>query len=179
MRRVSAFFQSEKAEQEAKKEELAQKAKKWEEQIEARSFVTVCDQAEQESAEQFLYLRERIRYVLGDEFAETINVATVTGANKREQQQALAAAITEWRGAAEHFLSRELKAIAIRLEETMQRSTEAWLTAAENEILHDFPTLSFIRPEPERKLEMPAVEGLIALTPGDYLAYFKSPRAFF
>lgn len=89
---------------------------------------------QQEASELFLYLRERMQYMLRDGFGEHVNVATVQGTTKKAQRESLAKALREWGEDSSSFLAQEARATAVRLTLSFKRHYRRWLKEWEQAI---------------------------------------------
>ncbi|MFC0470244.1 dynamin family protein [Halalkalibacter kiskunsagensis] len=164
---------------EEKREQLVTSIAHWEKQIQNLTPLTAYSTSKQEVSQLFLYLRERARYVLGDQFSESINVTTIVGSNKRMQQQALLTALKEWRSEGEHFIKQELEATFVRIELALYKAIENWMNETVQEVRLMFPAFSFSH-EIEKVSVTPDIsERLIQLDIEQYMTYFQSLRNFF
>ncbi|WP_088102169.1 dynamin family protein [Halalkalibacter urbisdiaboli] len=173
------FLQSAEKEKEEKRSHIKNNVEKWASKISDQQLTAVVHDSQQEVSQLYLFLRERIRYVLNDGFIDAINVTTVKGASKKAQQQSLEAAIKDWRGEGEHFLEQELHATLIRIEAAIKQAIDTWLKEIEQAIRKDFASFSIVYEPQPFTLEKPFYERLIDLDSKPYLTYFKSLKAFF
>jgi replication fork clamp-binding protein CrfC len=161
------------------REQLVTSIARWEKQIQAMKPLTAFLTSKQELSQLFLYLRDRVRYVLGDQFSESVNVTTIVGPSKRAQQQALLTALKEWRIEGEHFIKQELEATFVRIELALYEAIEIWMKETVDEIRLAFPAFSFSH-EIEKTSVTPSVsERLIPLDIEQYTSYFQSLKNFF
>ncbi|WP_332693216.1 dynamin family protein [Halalkalibacter lacteus] len=173
------YATSEESGKKEKREELVTTIATWEKQIQNLNPLTAYLTSIQEVSQLFLYLRDRIRYVLGDQFAESINVTTIVGSSKRAQQKALLSALKEWRSEGEHFIKQELQATFVRIELALYEAVENWVTETVQEIRLVFPAFSFSH-EIEKVDVTPTIsERFIPLEIEPYTSYFQSLKIFF
>ncbi|WP_100372746.1 dynamin family protein [Bacillus sp. FJAT-45037] len=160
----------------AKRKELVGKWKDW---VGNATPASAKRRTEQEINELFLYLRERVQYVLNDQFIQYINVTTVTGKSKKAQQQSFVAAVKEWRNRGNHFLSQELEATYLRIEASMQEALVQWMKEIEHTIKKELATFYVDIDELEVTFKEEREGDLLSIKPEAYLTYLSSLRAFF
>ncbi|WP_085449785.1 dynamin family protein [Halalkalibacter krulwichiae] len=90
-------------------DELTKSLMVWKEKIDATRPMTAFQNSRQEVIQLYLYLRDRVRFVLGDQFSEAVNVTTVVGSSKKAQQQALLTALKEWRSEGSTLLNKKCR----------------------------------------------------------------------
>ncbi|WP_100407252.1 dynamin family protein [Bacillus solitudinis] len=173
------FISSEESEKEEKRQQLKELVIKWSDFINESESKSIRNHSVQEVSQLFLYLRERIRFVLNDGFIDAINVTTIKGASKKAQQQSLGAAIKEWRAEGEHFLEQELHATIIRVEQAIKDATEMWIHEMERSVQRDLPAYSANFEAETTTLEKPSFDRFIALNNQEYVGFFKSLKSFF
>ncbi|MET3504403.1 dynamin family protein [Halalkalibacter oceani] len=173
------YATSEEATKTARRQELADRVEQWKDDIQQSQPLQVEQAIKMETSQLFLYLRERIRFVLGDEFQAAVNVTTVVGASKRAQQQALLQALKEWRGEGEHFLQQELRATFVRLELALYRAVDQWLSETVERLRKDFPSFALPAEQKKQELQLELSNRLLDLRLEDYSASFQSLKAFF
>ncbi|WP_017727984.1 dynamin family protein [Halalkalibacterium ligniniphilum] len=174
-----SFLKEETTEQDARRQKLKQTVEAMKQEVGALEAPVPLRESLQELEQLILYLRQRIRYMLNDEFVHSINVSTVKGTNKKAQIQSLSQAIKDWRNTGEHYINQELAALSIRVEETVKKQMEAWGRATEKRLKTELPHLytdwSFIKAQlPDLKIQR-----LLAIQSTSYEHYFTSSKAFF
>jgi replication fork clamp-binding protein CrfC len=162
-----------------KQEKMAADIAAWETKILEIKPMTAYQSSSQEVSQLYLYLRDRVRYVLSDHFSEAVNVTTVVGASKRAQQQALMASLKEWRSEGEHYIKQELQATFIRIEMALANSIEDWVDEMVNQIRLDFPVFSISYERKKQELPLKVEERFITLELENYKTYFQSAKSFF
>ncbi len=141
--------------------------------------VSAQQQATQEVSELFLYLRERIRYVLGDQYQDAVNVTTVVGSNKRAQQQALLHALQEWRSEGEHFLQQEIQATFVRIELALYEAISEWMDEVVKTLREQFPALAHSFEVEKKELILDIPNRLLPLELEEFASTFQSLKSFF
>ncbi|GAE34602.1 dynamin family protein [Halalkalibacter akibai] len=162
-----------------KQAEMMSLIKAWQEKLAVIKPLAAFQTSSQEVSELFLYLRDRVRYVLSDQFSEEVNVSTITGASKRAQQQALLTSLKEWRTEGEHFIKQELQATFVRIEIALANAIEDWVTETVDRIRVDFPALSVPFERQKYELNSKVEQRFITLELEGYKSNFQSAKAFF
>ncbi len=143
------------------------------------SFTYAVRDVLQEFEQLVLYLRERMRYVLGDYFGTVINVSVITGNSKKELQEQLVAQIKEWRGLGEYFLKQELEATVIRMEEAIKERARKWLIDEATLLQKELPFL-YVNQEFDIDPIHVVLDDLhIQIETSNYLSFIKSKKDFF
>lgn len=173
------YATGEESTKQEKRIKLEEDVQAWKTKVSELKPLTAFQMSSQEVTQLFLYLRERMRYVLGDRFQDAVNVTTVVGASKRAQQQALLSALKEWRSEAEHFLQQEIQATFVRVELALSRAIDEWVAETVKAIREDFPAFSHSFEQPERGLKMDVSNRFLPLATEDYAATFQSLKSFF
>ncbi|WP_026689662.1 dynamin family protein [Alteribacter aurantiacus] len=122
-----AFMSREKKEQQNEHERIAKVVSEEKKRVEKADFTFVKKDTVEEFEQLTIYLRERMRYVLTDYFPASFNVTVLTGSTKRVLHEQFKGAVREWIGFAEQFLSQELEATFIRMEQRIARRVSGWL----------------------------------------------------
>lgn len=133
----------------------------------------------QEAVELFTYLRERIYFVVRDQFNDYLNVSTITGTSKKQQKEALQTKLIQWKEEGVYFLTQELKATNIRLSLLFQRHHEQWINEWQDVIKQTYPAFYLSVPKQSASFEM-KLEGLkVGLPLSSYVGQFTSAKMFF
>ncbi|TES57775.1 hypothetical protein E2L07_01905 [Halalkalibacterium halodurans] len=173
-----AFLQKEEGERKTRRQEVQQIVEMLRDELLTLVPTQSLRESEQEVAELFLYLRQRLRYVLADEFSQFVNVTTVTGASRKQQKAALTSAIQAWKREGEQYVRQELAATTVRLETVIQGRMTKW----QEQIIYDWkrslPHLTVDAYEQEVKVIVDSdVKLLLEVT--SYEAFYPSARSFF
>ncbi|MCK0472076.1 dynamin family protein [Halalkalibacter sp. APA_J-10(15)] len=136
------LIQSENDKKEEKEKELHAKLKLWKEEVSNTSYDVISQLSKQELQQLFVYLRERIRFQLNDNYQDIVNVTTVTGDNKRTQKLTLRSALVEWLNEGDHFIKQELQATFVRIDAKVQLSVNEWVDLLMARIQKDFQSLN-------------------------------------
>ncbi|WP_368504462.1 dynamin family protein [Alkalihalophilus sp. As8PL] len=170
------------AKEDVRKKKQAQRKEqvdKWKNHILEVEPVSAKRRTAQEINELFLYLRERVQYVLNDQYTDAINVTTVTGKTKKVQQQTFVAAIKEWRNSGEYFLSQELEATILRVETSMKQSLVSWMREMEESIRGDFQSFLLDLEELNVSFNHERQHHIFTLDPTSYLSFLSTLKSFF
>ncbi|WP_227936234.1 dynamin family protein [Alkalihalobacillus deserti] len=151
----------------------------WQKKIDELKPLTAQQTSTQEVNQLFLFLRDRVRYVLGDQFSEAVNVTTVIGASKRAQQKALLTSLQEWRSEGEHFIKQEIQATLTRIEIALSNAIEDWMEETIKQIRSDFPAFQASYERGEQDLPLKKTEKFITVEIDEYKGYFQSAKSFF
>ncbi|WP_332630180.1 dynamin family protein [Halalkalibacter flavus] len=173
------YANGEEATKTSRRQEIEDTISVWNEKIESYKPLTAEQLSTREVSQLFLYLRDRVRYVLGDQFAESINVSTVVGNSKRAQQQALLSSLKEWRSEGEHFIKQELEATFIRIELALYQALEEWIEETIQEIRKDFHAFSMTHEIEKADFSPSEIKRYIPVEVEPYRNYFQSLKAFF
>lgn len=173
------YATSEETTKQAKRNQLAADVESWHRKVNGLKPLTTYQTSVQEVNQLFLYLRERVRYVLGDHFQDAVNVTTVVGASKRAQHQALLSALKEWRSEGEHFLHQEIQATFVRIEVALNGALAEWVDETVADIRRDFPAFSFSFEQPKQELGVELSNRFLPLSLEDYASTFQSLKSFF
>ncbi|MED1563476.1 hypothetical protein AJ85_11525 [Alkalihalobacillus alcalophilus ATCC 27647 = CGMCC 1.3604] len=147
--------------------------------IEAQSMDSLQTEVTQELQELMVYLRERMTFILSDGYTESINITSVNGKTKKEQQTKLVESIREWKSEAEWFLQKELEATIVRLELAVSRSYLRWQKEMEKEIQKRVQYFNLPTDKREFHFEPISLDSLIEVDPNEYKQEFKSLKHFF
>lgn len=138
------------------------------------------DRIIREASELYLYLRERIVYVLRDRFTAHVNVATVQGTTRTAQRKSLQMSLYQWHEETLFFLEQELAATQARLQLALSHARDKWLQQWEERMQKCVPTFSFHAQKIVRfTLKVDAASLSVAFEAAPYVAHFRSAQAFF
>ena len=151
----------------------------WQKRLDDLKPLTAHQTSTQEVNQLFLFLRDRVRYVLGDQFSEAVNVTTVVGASKRAQQKALVRALQEWRSEGEHFIKQEIQATLTRIEIALSNAIEDWMTETITRIRTDFPSFQASYEGNQQEIPLKKTEKFMTVEFDEYKNYFHSAKSFF
>ncbi|MDT8859968.1 dynamin family protein [Alkalihalobacillus sp. MEB130] len=164
---------------ERKRSEIQALIANWSEKIRSYTPLTAEQMSKQEVSQLFLYLRDRIRYVLGDQFGESINVSTIVGNSKKAQQLALDSSLKEWRSEGEHFIKQELQATFVRIELALNKAIEEWIREMTAEIRKEFHSYSITFELEKLDVSSAPEDRFIPIELEPYSRYFQSLKSFF
>ncbi|KHF40295.1 dynamin family protein [Halalkalibacter okhensis] len=173
------YATGEEASKARRRKQLEERISLWNEKIESYQPLTAAQISKQEVSQLFLYLRDRARYVLGDQFAESINVSTVVGNSKRAQQQALISSLKEWRSEGEHYIKQELQATFVRIELALYQAIEEWIEETIHSIRTEFQSFSMSHEVEKVDISPGTIKRYIPIEVESYGSYFQSLKAFF
>ncbi|MFC0559926.1 dynamin family protein [Halalkalibacter alkalisediminis] len=151
----------------------------WQKKLDDIKPLTAYQTSTQEVNQLFLFLRDRVRYVLGDQFSEAVNVTTVVGASKRAQQKALISALQEWRSEGEHFIKQEIQATLTRIEIALSNAIEDWMAETIKQIRADFPVFQASYEGDQQDIPLKKTERFITVELEEFKTYFHSAKSFF
>lgn len=174
-----AYITSEASQKEEKRNELTKRVEEKRAELKEVQPSLAKQQAVQEVRELFVYLRERVRFVLNDRFQEAVNVTTVVGDSKRMQQQALLHALQEWRSEGEHFLQQEIQATFVRVEIALHRTMNEWMNEIVTSLRQTFPTFTHAFELEKRELVLDLPDRFLPLSLEKYASTFQSLKSFF
>lgn len=173
------YATGEEKEKDVKRKEIESLVRSWVNKIEAYKPLNAQKMSTQEVSQLFLYLRDRVRYMLSDLFGEQVNVSTVVGSSKRAQQQALLSSLKEWRSEGEHFIKQELQATFVRIEIALGKAIEEWVVETIREVRNDFQAFSLSYQLEKIDLTVMTKERFIPVDVESYAHYFQSLKSFF
>ncbi len=173
------YVTGEESTRQEKRNQLAADVQSWTSKVKELKPTTAYQASSQEVNQLFLYLRERVRYVLGDRFLDAVNVTTVVGSSKRAQQQALLSALKEWRSEGEHFLQQEIKSTFVRIELALHRAIDEWLAETVANIRIDFPAFSSSFEQEKEGFNLKISTRFLPLALEDHVSTFQSLKSFF
>lgn len=133
----------------------------------------------QEAIELFTYLRERIHFVVRDQFNEYLNVSTITGTSKKQQKEALRMNLIQWKEEGVYFLAQELKATNVRLSLLFQRHHDQWINEWQEMIKQNYSAFYLNVPKHSVSFTMKLEELNANLALEQYTNQFTSARTFF
>ncbi|ADU30293.1 dynamin family protein [Evansella cellulosilytica] len=163
------------------KEKYILQKEKVEEQVKVvqeASYHFLEDKLQQELDQLLLYLKDRSKLVLSDNFLTAINVAVLTENSKSALQKQLINAVREWRSLGEYFIQQELEATLIRVEQKIKQVVEKELMVKKAEIQKHLPYLSY-SPNVEIDPIKQTVDVRMIIDLSSYGDYLKSKRDFF
>ncbi len=126
-----------------------------------------------------LYLQNRMRLVLNDYFSTTINVAVLTGSNKKELHKQLTLAMKEWKGLGEFFLKQEIEATVLRIEEKIKELGKKWIADEVNVLRKELPYLYCEVEVAIAPITFSLQDLHISIEPSRYFSFLKSKKNFF
>ncbi|NEU31196.1 hypothetical protein GN156_10430 [bacterium LRH843] len=173
------YATGEEKKKQERRNKLVQDVDIWKEHVETLKPSSAYQRASGEVNQLYLYLRERVRFVLGDQFGDSVNVTTVTGNSKRAQQQALLLALKEWGSEGEHFLKQEIQATFVRIEIALYDATEKWFTETIKAIRVDFPSFTCSFEQPKHELKIETANRFLPIPFEEYMSSFQSLKLFF
>ncbi|OLS37994.1 hypothetical protein BTR22_05670 [Alkalihalophilus pseudofirmus] len=173
------YMNASKEERLAKQNKKKAQVTKWKKHVEDVEPISAKRRTTQEINELFLYLRERVQYVLNDQYTDAVNVVTVTGKSKKAQHQSLAAAIKEWRNSGEYFLVQELGATILRVETSMKQALITWMRETEESIRNEFTHFMLDAEELNVQFDHQREHHIFTINPNDYLSFLSSLKSFF
>ena len=174
-----SFMNAEQTEKQAQHQKLKKIVKNQTERVDQTTFHYVLRDVLFEVDQLIFYLRDRMRFVLSDYFATAINVAVLTGNNKKELHPQLVNAIKEWKGLGEYFLKQELEATVIRLEEKMKARTNQWLLDELKKSRNELPYLYLNDEVNTGTINLGLQDKHLSIDYQKYLPYLKSKKDFF
>lgn len=174
-----AFINEEKDMQQQKHEQLKTNIKEEKVKLARETFDYVYRDIVQEKEQLTLYLRERMIYVLNDYFSSAINVAVLTGDNKKTLHLQLDGAIKEWKGLGEYFLQQELEATLIRLEQKIKDRSLQWLQEMMTSLKRKFPHLYFSNEVTDVSFNGEVGHIQLDISGEKYTTFLKSKKEFF
>lgn len=173
------FVMSEASDKDEKRKALMRKIEAKIAEVRALNPFLLQQKVRQEVNELFVYLRERIRFVLNDRFQEAVNVTTVTGTNKREQQLALLHALRAWRNEGEKFLQQEIRATFVRIELTLEEELADWTRETLESLRRFFPALPSTIESSKGELDIDVTTRFIPLSFEQDVKSLQSLKSFF
>ncbi|KMK76402.1 dynamin family protein [Alkalihalobacillus pseudalcaliphilus] len=174
-----AYIQSDEGFRQRKLEEMKNQVAQLQDFMKKNALSIESAQVQHELEQLLVYLRERLSYVLSDGYISAINVTTLTGKTKRQQQASLMEGIREWKGEAELFLQKELEATFVRIELTVSRAYDNWQNRIAEKIKESFPHFMIEKDDFQFDFKFDFNESFIDMNPSDFLDDFKSPKHFF
>ncbi|SDY94484.1 Dynamin family protein [Evansella caseinilytica] len=147
--------------------------------VESASFHSVRRDSQLELEQLLLYLKERMKMVMSDDFTSAVNVAVITSDRKKQLQQQFDQAVEEWRSSGEQFLTQELAAVAIRMEECIRQSLERWLAQEAAKITAQLPYIFYdqiVKMQPLATGDFPV---RFLIDPSQFHPHIKSKKQFF
>ncbi|WP_147802221.1 dynamin family protein [Alkalicoccus halolimnae] len=174
-----AYMQEEETNKQKKLSELKLKLKEEIAKAEKKSFQYVERDAFRELEQLSLYLRKRMSFVLHDYFQEAVNVSVLTADSRRDLQQQLEQALTDWAVMGEQFLRQEWEAVSIRLDHAIQRLFRKWCESYEADLQNSLGEFQFPRPSFSPAIRTSLGEILLLENMESYKHFLKNKREFF